>query len=252
MSTQFSISPDRTRIAYDITRNGPALLLLHGAGKTRRDWHKQGYVARLEQTFTVITVDLRGAGQSDGPPASADYAIEKICADLYAVADACQVRNFAVWGFSLGGMIARHLGAGSDRATAIAIVGAPFGPAVDDEFDRYINEMTKKWEPVIQAKNALTAQKRKTAIKEQMPALLACFQAMRSWPSIQAGDVSCPTLLLAGDKNKRMMNWVNANRPELESAGVQLEIIQGLNHPQEFSAIERVFPTISAFFKAHT
>ena len=162
MSAQFSVSPDETRIAYDITGNGSALVLLHGAGKTRRDWHKQGYVARLKQDFAVITVDLRGTGESDCPPASADcaaeYAIEKICADLYAVAEACQVQNFAVWGYSLGGMVARYLGAWSDRVTAIAMVGAPFGPAVDDEFDRYINEMTNTWKPVVQSRRGGRAQ----------------------------------------------------------------------------------------------
>ncbi len=248
MNTQFSLSPDETRIAYDITGDGPALVLLHGAGKTRQDWHKLGYVARLKQDYRVITVDLRGTGESDCPSASGGYAIEKICADVYAVADACQVRTFAVWGYSLGGMVARYLGAWSERATAIAMVGAPFGPAVDDEFDSYINDMTNKWKPAAQARGA---QKRKATLKNQMPALLACFQAMRSWPGIQPGDVGCPTLLLAGDKNKRLMNWVQANRPVLAGTGVRVEIIPGLNHPREFSAIDQVFPVATAFFKDH-
>jgi pimeloyl-ACP methyl ester carboxylesterase len=251
MSTQFSVSPDKTRIGYDITGNGPVLVLLHGAGKTRRDWHKQGYVARLKQGYTVVTVDLRGTGESDCPPASAEYAIEKICADVYAVADICHVGRFAVWGYSLGGMVARYLGAWSDRVTAIAMVGAPFGPAVEDEFDRYITEMTAKWKLVVQSPSASATHKRKPTLKGQMPALLTCFQAMRDWPSIQPGDVGCPTLLLAGDKHKRMMHWINANRPVLQTTAIHVEIIRGLNHPQEFCAIDQVFPPVSAFFKTH-
>jgi hypothetical protein len=48
MATRFGTSADGTCIAYDVTGSGPALMLLHGAGKTRRDWHKVGYVERLK------------------------------------------------------------------------------------------------------------------------------------------------------------------------------------------------------------
>ncbi|MBU1879225.1 MAG: alpha/beta fold hydrolase, partial [Chloroflexi bacterium] len=121
MTTRFSTSPDGTRIAYDVAGRGPALMLLHGAGKTRRDWHTLGYVERLSPDFTVITVDIRGTGESDRPLDIASYAIERICGDLYAVADACDSQRFAVCGFSFGGNIARYLGAWSQRVTAAAI-----------------------------------------------------------------------------------------------------------------------------------
>ena len=31
---------------------------------------------------------------------------------------------------------------------------------------------------------------------------------MRGWPSIEAGDVDCPTLLLAGTKNRTVLEWL--------------------------------------------
>ena len=96
MDTRYITSTDGTRIAYDVGGEGAALILLHGAGKTRRDWHKLGYVDRLVNYFRVITVDLRGTGESDYLVASEDYEIEKICDDLYAVADACGVVRFAI------------------------------------------------------------------------------------------------------------------------------------------------------------
>ena len=47
MTTAWITALDKTRIAYHVEGQGPALMLLHGAGKTRRDWYKQGYVALL-------------------------------------------------------------------------------------------------------------------------------------------------------------------------------------------------------------
>lgn len=123
----------------------PFIDLLHGAGKTRRDWHKLGYVERLQSDFTIITMDVRGTGESDYLVEIEDYAIEKICQDLYLVADACNVDKFAIWGFSFGGNITRYPTAWSERISATAVIGVPFGPAVDEPFDAYIRGFEKIW-----------------------------------------------------------------------------------------------------------
>lgn len=256
MDTLFCTSPDGTRIAYDMTSSGPALILLHGAGKTRREWHQVGYVKRLKEDFTVITVDIRGNGESDRPLGIADYAIETICDDINAVADACDIPRYAIWGFSFGGNIARYLGAWSDRLTAIAVIGVPFGPAVSPAFDQRIDEFMKKWEPLVQAYHAGTLsediprKERKPITSGLVPVMLACLQAMRDWPSVEPGEVHCPAMLLAGTKNKETMEWIEANQQALDRANVHTEIINGLTHNQEFSQINRVFPVVSSFLKS--
>ena len=60
MTTSFVVSKDGTRIAYDKTGTGRAVVLLHGGGQSRRVWHDNGYVARLSDDFTGIVVDIRG------------------------------------------------------------------------------------------------------------------------------------------------------------------------------------------------
>jgi pimeloyl-ACP methyl ester carboxylesterase len=250
MITQFVVSADGTRIAYDVAGHGPALMLLHGAGKSKKDWHTTGYVERLRSDFTVIAVDIRGSGESESLVNTTDYTIEKIHQDLEAVADVCRAPHFAIWGYSLGGNIARYVGAWSARVTAMTVVGIPFGPAVDDEFDRYIDQFARKYAPPGRVFAPSTAPtKKKSAIKGQIPALLACFQAMRLWPRIEPQDVRCPTLLLAGTKNTTAMSWVSSHRDTLPGTQVRVEIIEGLNHPQEFSQIDQVFPIVSSFFK---
>jgi pimeloyl-ACP methyl ester carboxylesterase len=249
MDTKTIISPDGTQIAYDVSGQGPALMLLHGAGKTRRDWLKLGYVERLQSDFTVITVDIRGSGESDYLVEIEDYAIEKVCQDLYAVADSCGVEQFAIWGFSFGGNIGRYLAAWSERVTALAVIGVPFGPAVDDAFDAYIRGLEKKYGHLAEVqKKESNPPKRRSPIKGQMVGWLACFQAMRGWPRVDPSDVRCPAMLVVGTKNKNVMRWVDTHGAELVQAGVELQIIEGLTHNQEFTEIDRVFQVISQFF----
>ena len=251
MATKFVTSSDGTHIAYDVTGRGPALMLLHGAGKTRKDWHKAGYVDRLKEDFTVITVDLRGSGESDFLAGISDYSIEKLCDDLNIVADACGVQHFLVWGYSFGGNIARYIGAWSNRAAAISVIGIPFGPAVHHDFDQFISEFVRKWQPLVEAyKTGMATQKEnKSVIKSRIPAWVACFQAMRAWPGIMPQDIHCPVLLLVGTRNQGALNWVKSNQAALDLAKVQVEVVDGLNHSQEFSDIERVFPIVSSFLK---
>jgi pimeloyl-ACP methyl ester carboxylesterase len=251
MSTQFITTDDGVCIAYDVTGQGPALMLLHGAGKTRKDWHKAGYVERLREDFSVINVDIRGSGESDCLTRIDDYAIEKICKDLEEITDACGVQQIGVWGYSFGGNIARYLGAWSARVKAIAVIGVPFGRAVHEEFDRYIDEFIEKYGSLARAysEGTLSEKKHKSAIKGRIPVWAACFQAMRGWPSIEAGDVACATLLLAGTKNKSVLEWLKANDESLGGTRVQVEIVEGLTHQQEFSQIDRVYPVVRSFFQ---
>ncbi len=252
MTTQFAISADGTRIAYDVTGHGSALMLLHGAGKTRQDWHTVGYVGRLQEDFTVIAVDLRGTGESDILTEIADYTVEKMCADLNAVAEACQVEQVAIWGFSFGGNVARYLAARTDRVAALAVIGVPLGPVADDKFARFTDDFVKKWGPSVKASQGdkPAKEKQKAALKGGIPVWLACFQAMLDWPTVKLEDIRCPVLLLAGTENKGVIEWIQSNQKALDRAGVQVKVVEGLNHNQEFSEIDRVFPIVRPFFSS--
>jgi len=248
---QFVQTNDGARIAYDVSGSGPALMLLHGAGKERGDWHKLGYVERLQQNYSVIAVDLRGSGKSSILTNIEDYAIEKIIADLDAIADACQVSQFAVWGYSLGGNIARYLGAWSNRVAAVAMIGVPFGPAVGESFNQFIDEFLLKWGSQADAYRTgqLSVEKHPSVIKGRIPVWTACFQAMRNWPDISPNEMRCPVLLLAGSKNKSVSEWIKRNVETINTARVKVDIVAGLTHPQEFSQVERVFPPVYSFLR---
>lgn len=75
-------SKDGTRIAFDRSGDGPALILVGGALSDRSGWAPLAKL--LAPRFTVISYDRRGRGDSeDRPPYSVDREIE----DLEALVD---------------------------------------------------------------------------------------------------------------------------------------------------------------------
>jgi pimeloyl-ACP methyl ester carboxylesterase len=85
------------KIAYDIQGSGPALVLLHGAGRTKKDWHTAGYVGRLEKDFSVVTIDLRGCGESNSAHQVEDFSIDHLTSDVQTVVEACEIETYSIW-----------------------------------------------------------------------------------------------------------------------------------------------------------
>ena len=125
MVTSFAVSRDGVRVAYDLTGTGPMIVFLHGGGQSRRVWHELGYVGRLRDHFTVITVDIRGNGESDRPIDVEAYSIDHLKDDILSVADAVGETRFSVWGYSYGGNIARYLPAHSHRVAKLVMIVSP-------------------------------------------------------------------------------------------------------------------------------
>jgi alpha/beta superfamily hydrolase len=222
--TQFVTSKDGTKIAYDVAGKGPALILLHGGGMNRQSWHTAGYVAQLAKEFTVVTMDFRGAGESDKPTPIASYHFERINEDILAVADALKLPRFSIWGFSYGANVGRYLASRSDRVSSMVYIGVPFGPAVDDVFMGYI---------------------------KKMPNPQPWISALIDYPKVEPSEMRCPTLWVVGTKNEGA--YASAKRYEGALAGtnVTLAVIDGINHPQEFESLDRVFTRELEFTRQH-
>jgi pimeloyl-ACP methyl ester carboxylesterase len=217
-------STDGTRIAYDLTGSGPVVILLHGGGLTRRSWHTAGYVARLAKQFTVVTIDIRGNGESGRLTTESGFWFERINEDILAVADAVKAQRFSLWGFSYGANVGRYLASRSDRVSSMIIIGINFGAAVNDTFLTLIRKMTAP-EPWL--------------------------TAMIKYPPVEPGDMKCPTLWLVGTRNENAFASAEDYRSKLAGTRVTLAVVDGLNHPQEFEQIDRVFPRELEFTREH-
>lgn len=93
-------------ISYTKAGTGPAMLLIHGLGGTRRTWRH--LIPGLARTHTVIAPDLPGHGLSD-PPAG-DYSLG---------AHACAMRDLLLTlGYPRASIVGHSLGGGVALQTA--------------------------------------------------------------------------------------------------------------------------------------
>jgi pimeloyl-ACP methyl ester carboxylesterase len=97
----------------------PCVLAVHGITSSSRAWVA---VAReLEGTCSLVAVDLRGRGRSNGLPGP--YGVAAYVRDLLAVLDARGIDRGLVVGHSLGAYIVARLAADHpDRVTGVVLV----------------------------------------------------------------------------------------------------------------------------------
>jgi pimeloyl-ACP methyl ester carboxylesterase len=129
MIMSFVTSKDGTRIAYDRSGHGPALIVVDGALCSRAFGPSPKLAALLARHFTVYVYDRRGRGQSgDTLPYSTAREVE----DLAALIDAAGERA-CLLGLSSGGALALEAAASGLPVTALVAYEPPY---VDDDGQR--------------------------------------------------------------------------------------------------------------------
>jgi len=252
--TLFATSPDGTRVAYDRTGAGPAIVLVHGGGGSRYEWQEAGYVARLRDHFAVVALDLRGHGDSGSPTDPADYAIDKLGQDILAVADACGVASFSVWAMSYGAKICRYLPAQTGRVAKLVLMSTQLGPGVTGKLRQDAADFCAHWPPIVQAQRAGTLDMDALPPGDQdvlsrlnVPVMLGWVRAMLDWPAVEPADFPCPTLWLVGSEDQHVMASVRQYEESLKHSNVRVHVLDGLDHEQVFDEIDVVFPIMLAF-----
>src|SRR6478736_8979926 len=126
-TTRFATSADGTRIAYEVSGTGPALVLVDGALCQRSMGPARPLAEQLSHSFTVHAYDRRGRGES-GPGETA-YDVEREVEDLAAVIEAAggHAHVFAASSGAVLALEAARRGLPIDR---LALYEAPF--IVDD------------------------------------------------------------------------------------------------------------------------
>ncbi len=121
-------TPSGVRIAGDHwPGDGHPVILAHGGGQTRHSWGNTA-VTLSDRGFRVLSIDLRGHGDSSWAP-DGDYRLDAFCADALAVIE--WVGEPVAWvGASLGGSTGMHaLAADPQAIDALVLVDITPRPA---------------------------------------------------------------------------------------------------------------------------
>ena len=120
--TQQLVKANGIRINAVTGGEGPPIVLIHGFPQTWWEWHH--VMPLLAEHFSVVAVDLRGAGFSDCPLDGYDKVT--MARDVHEVMLALGHERYAVCGHDIGGMVALAL-AFTHRASVshLAVLDVP-------------------------------------------------------------------------------------------------------------------------------
>ena len=96
-------------IEFEVTGEGPPVVLLHGFPDTGRLWRHQ-VPALAEAGFRVVVPDLRGYGKSGKPDGVDAYAIPYLAGDVVAILDRLGIERVHVVGHDWGAALAWAIG----------------------------------------------------------------------------------------------------------------------------------------------
>jgi 3-oxoadipate enol-lactonase len=258
--------PGPPRIAVDHAGAGPLVMLMHGIGGNRTNWHDQLRVFAVH--FHAVSWDARGYGASDdyeGPLDFADFA-----RDLARVLDHFKESRAHLVGLSMGGVIAMDFYSGyPERVATLTICDSLPGfshltPEQRREFVRLRQEpLLAGKEPKDIAPAVAETLIGKSARPGSFERLVASMSALhkQSYLKTIAGTASyqrsfelekigVPTHIVVGNEDR-------LTPPEMsrQMAGripsARLTVIEGAGHLSNIEQPEKFNSTVLAFLIAH-
>lgn len=239
-----SLTPRGT--AYESFGSGAkVIVLVHGLGLNRHSWQWQ--IPALSRHHRVITFDLHGHGESSLPPVKPSLSV--FSEQLSELLDHLGIVRATVFGFSLGGMIARRFAMDhADRLEGLGILhsahardqpaheaiqarvvqAAKDGPAATAEaaLQRWFTEDFRHRHP------QMMDQVRQWILANRKEVYAPIYQVLVDGVTELVAPktpISCPTLVMTGDEDY-------GNSPAMsrsiaaEIAGAELVILPGLRH----------------------
>lgn len=93
---------------FENAENNEWITFIHGAGGSSTIWYKQ--IRAFQKQFNVLTIDLRGHGESQNAPATKNtYSFPSISDDIIEVLDYIKVESSHFVGISLGTILIRQI-----------------------------------------------------------------------------------------------------------------------------------------------
>lgn len=266
----FSVtSKDGTKIAYDKTGQGPALIFVAGAFSYRKFPGQVQLANLLSEQFTVYNYDRRGRG--DSGDSSQPYVISQEIEDLEAMIIAAGGSSY-VWGLSSGAVLALQAAASGLAITKLALHEPPF--VVDasdrkppDHFGSHVRELIAANRRSDAVKFFMTkgmgapsfivslmrimpgVWARLMAVAHTLPydaALLDGYMEGKPLPEGLWGTVTMPTLVLEGTESPISLRHGAQNLARV-LPNAKLLSKKGLGHTKQLNT-SKISRELSAFF----
>ena len=259
-TTEFVTSADGSRIAYEVTGSGPALVIVDGAMCQRAMGPSRGLAEQLAGSFTVHTYDRRGRGESD--EGASPYSVAREVEDLVAVIGAAG-GTAHVLGVSSGATLALEAARQGAPIDRLAVYEAPFivddtHPGNDPQLPRQLRAMVDEGRrgdavrtfmrtvgvptPIIVLMRFMPAWKQMTAVAHTLPydlSIVIEHQQGKPLPTGYYDGVRSDAIVLAGGKSPAYMrNGQAAVADALPRA--RLETLAGQTHMVKPKAVAPV------------
>lgn len=209
------IKCDDVQLRYETCGVGTPVVFLHGLGSSADDWALQ--IPAFAERHRVITVDLRGHGQSRF---GGSLTVEQMAADVAALLEHLGATPAHVVGLSLGGCVALALGIHQPaqvRSLTLVNTFARYQPAGMGGLWRGARRLwLLQFRPIREMAEFVAAglfpKPEQGALREAATASLSRNSRQTYWAALRAirrfdvraqlGAIRCPTLVVMGDRDR--------------------------------------------------
>jgi pimeloyl-ACP methyl ester carboxylesterase len=260
-------SRDGTKIAYDRTGQGPAVILVDGALCHRAAGPNPALAKELAAHFTVYTYDRRGRGDSGD---TLPFAPEREIEDLAALVEEAGGTVY-LYGISSGAALAMAaVESGLPGVSKIAVFEAPFivddtRPPIPDDYVRQIETMVATGRrgaavgyflrkgvnlpgAMVAMMRFMPAWKALKAVAHTLPydvSFVAAYERGKPLPADDWASVKTPILVIDGGKSPLWMR--NAMRAWAEALpNADHRTLEGQMHIVKAAALA---PVLEGFFR---
>lgn len=242
-------------ITYQVTGQGPDLVLHHGFSRFGNRWRMKGYVDQLVPHFRLILIDARGHGASDKPHEPAAYGMEHRLADVQAVMDAEGIDSAHHWGYSMGGQVCFRLAATHPERIGKLVIGGmhPYARA-PEPLTRRIEALRAQgvagFTGLFEGEFGRSSDAERDELRENDPlALAAATQTIRDTPATRNDDlrgIDLPTLIYCGSED---VQFLDGARRAANVIGATFVEIPGSDHMTAQNP-DLVAPIVWPFFQS--
>lgn len=215
---------------YHEVGTGTPVVLVHGFTQTHKSWQFIPVYDELKRNHRLISVDLRGHGESIKPRNPEEYG-RTMALDLVSLLDELDLPEAHFVGFSLGAGIVGELLISHPQRVTSAVMSSGYFTRWDEHDNEFADAVLHRgttderypWEPANQDFSALAAVIRGAQFAE------VCAE--------QIAAINTPTLLSFGSLELEHMPPELRSELETLPESIQLLVIEGADHDSDHAAV---------------